>query len=168
MSEIKVTFESIATCTLCDKKINLKNTLQKCFGMIDPEVLKVMVNDSREPYLQIADEFLCLKCVFKIFVGMLSLEETREYSQKLEALYQENKYQRPLSDLELKRKNFVKSGVRKKILERDKYRCKNCNSWKKLHVDHIIPLSRGGTNEENNLQTLCQTCNLKKGCRVTS
>ncbi|MGL4943487.1 MAG: HNH endonuclease [Thermoguttaceae bacterium] len=31
-----------------------------------------------------------------------------------------------------------------------------------MHVDHIVPRSKGGTNDDDNLQTLCQKCNLGK------
>lgn len=34
-----------------------------------------------------------------------------------------------------------------------------------LHVDHIVPVSRGGLSEMDNLQTLCATCNFGKGAR---
>ena len=35
-----------------------------------------------------------------------------------------------------------------------------------LHIDHIIPISKGGRTEIDNLRTLCQSCNLGKGSRV--
>jgi 5-methylcytosine-specific restriction endonuclease McrA len=34
------------------------------------------------------------------------------------------------------------------------------------HVDHIMPVSRGGRNDKSNLQLLCASCNLRKGARV--
>lgn len=36
---------------------------------------------------------------------------------------------------------------------------------KKLHVDHILPLALGGSNDRTNLQLLCQTCNCSKGAK---
>ena len=35
----------------------------------------------------------------------------------------------------------------------------------KHHVDHIEPLSRGGANDDGNIQLLCATCNLQKGAK---
>jgi len=35
----------------------------------------------------------------------------------------------------------------------------------KHHVDHIMPLARGGTNDKTNLQLLCPTCNRKKSAK---
>lgn len=32
-----------------------------------------------------------------------------------------------------------------------------------FHVDHIVPLARGGTNDRRNMQVLCPSCNLDKG-----
>ena len=40
--------------------------------------------------------------------------------------------------------------------------CAHCGSEGKLHVDHILPLSRGGSNELENLQMLCAPCNQSK------
>lgn len=36
----------------------------------------------------------------------------------------------------------------------------------KLHVDHIMPISKGGKTEPSNLRTLCIDCNLGKGAKI--
>ena len=49
------------------------------------------------------------------------------------------------------------------------YRCNICRrkySEDNLHIDHIHPLSKGGTAHLRNLQVLCRTCNLQKGCNA--
>lgn len=47
------------------------------------------------------------------------------------------------------------------------YRCARCGAYeadrKNMHVDHKIPLARGGSNDRSNLEALCRTCNLGKG-----
>lgn len=58
-----------------------------------------------------------------------------------------------------------KHWVSRQVFERDKYRCVACGTWKDLSVDHIIPRSKGGTNDPENLQTLCRTCNSRKGIK---
>lgn len=48
------------------------------------------------------------------------------------------------------------------IFMRDGHKCVRCGSTDRLTVDHIIPIVRGGTNDEANLQTLCGPCNSGK------
>ncbi|WP_370644632.1 HNH endonuclease [Methylorubrum sp. B1-46] len=51
-----------------------------------------------------------------------------------------------------------------RILKQQSSKCAYCKIElkNKYHVDHIVPLARGGTNWPNNLQILCATCNLQK------
>lgn len=51
------------------------------------------------------------------------------------------------------------------VFLRDEHRCRACGSERELTIDHIVPVSRGGTNVEENLQTLCRPCNSRKGAR---
>ncbi len=51
------------------------------------------------------------------------------------------------------------------ILKRDNFTCQYCGKKPpevELEVDHIIPLSKGGSNEEKNLTTSCERCNYEK------
>lgn len=53
--------------------------------------------------------------------------------------------------------------VKSKVFENDFYRCVNCGTHKDLTLDHILPVSKGGNDEIENLQTLCKPCNISKG-----
>ncbi len=52
------------------------------------------------------------------------------------------------------------------IWTRDGGRCCNCGSTKNLHFDHIIPRALGGSGTADNVELLCQDCNLKKGAHL--
>ena len=60
-------------------------------------------------------------------------------------------------------KGRIPDEIRWEVLERDNFTCLHCGSRRFLTVDHIIPESSGGTLETDNLQTLCRSCNSKKG-----
>jgi hypothetical protein len=55
---------------------------------------------------------------------------------------------------------------RYEILARDFHRCRSCgrgpDDGAKLHVDHMLPRDWGGSNDDENLHTLCEECNLGK------
>ncbi|MFI9202624.1 HNH endonuclease [Streptomyces sp. NPDC053048] len=55
--------------------------------------------------------------------------------------------------------------VRPQSLARDGFACVVCGARQQLQVDHIVPISRGGTWDLENAQTLCRTCHLEKTVR---
>lgn len=55
--------------------------------------------------------------------------------------------------------------LRFEVLKRDGFLCVYCGATAKatqLHVDHIVPVSKGGSDDPSNLTTSCETCNLGK------
>ena len=57
--------------------------------------------------------------------------------------------------------NYGFENTKEKVLNRDNYLCQHCNGKKKdtkLEVHHIIYRSSGGSDEEDNLITLCHAC----------
>ncbi len=65
----------------------------------------------------------------------------------------------------------IRLGLRFRVLHRDRFKCVLCgdhparNAECVLHVDHLVPWSRGGKTREDNLRTLCATCNIGRGNR---
>jgi 5-methylcytosine-specific restriction endonuclease McrA len=53
--------------------------------------------------------------------------------------------------------------IRRQVFERDGYTCQYCGTKNQpLEVDHVVPFSRGGGNEIENLKTACRQCNRQK------
>lgn len=65
---------------------------------------------------------------------------------------------------------MVSDSLRYDVMRRDGFRCVLCGMSAKdgaiLHVDHIIPVSKGGKSEIDNLRTLCEKCNIGKSNKI--
>ena len=59
----------------------------------------------------------------------------------------------------------ISEKLRNRIFKRDKHKCTLCSNKEKLCIDHKIPFVKGGRTEYKNLQTLCKSCNSKKGAK---
>lgn len=62
----------------------------------------------------------------------------------------------PKSKTALERELYLE--IRSKILLRDHFRCQECGYYKHLEVHHIVPKSKGGGDNPENLVTLCTRC----------
>ena len=51
------------------------------------------------------------------------------------------------------------------VFLRDKFSCQYCGSKNELTFDHLLPRSRGGKTNWNNVVTACSSCNVRKGGR---
>ncbi len=63
-------------------------------------------------------------------------------------------------------REHIPKGVKMYVWQRDQGRCVNCGSNEKLEYDHIIPLAKGGSNTDRNIQLLCERCNRSKGSSI--
>jgi len=60
----------------------------------------------------------------------------------------------------------IPDDVKRFVWQRDGGRCVKCGSRENLEFDHIIPISKGGSNTARNIQLLCARCNRAKGANV--
>lgn len=141
-------------------------------------------NVSYDQYLKIEERLFTkqqikppLDCKIICIASYTSPKGRNRYSKKaeysiadVERHFQILQHQAALQNTEqIKRKRAraqMTDKLRYMILRRDGFRCKICGRTAadgvKLHVDHIIPVSKGGTTSPDNLRTLCDACNLGK------
>jgi hypothetical protein len=65
-----------------------------------------------------------------------------------------------------KRKDGPSAAVRIRAMKRDRFRCTYCGAAGtdvELEIDHIVPVSKGGSHHISNLTTACRECNQAKG-----
>ena len=79
------------------------------------------------------------------FIDLLNLVQNS-------SLYLENKHERV----------YIGLKQRRRIFNRDNNCCVECGNVNDLELHHIIPIKKGGSNDDDNLQVLCSVCHHRK------
>jgi len=110
-----------------------------------------------------------------LYLVTSSLILTIMISQALE------QYEKLILDLEIRLEKKLREGkgenspnlrlsipddVKMFVWKRDQGKCVKCGSQINLEFDHIIPVSKGGSNTARNIQLLCESCNRKKSNNI--
>lgn len=98
----------------------------------------------------------------KIRQKLLKQKKQRELERKVQQEMIEN------GELAMEgtKRRHIPHSVVSEVYRRDGARCVICGSMENLQLDHIIPFSKGGADTAENLQILCQKCNLEKSNKI--
>lgn len=103
-----------------------------------------------------------------VFKG--SHEETITELVRISGEYEKRQERKHWAKTKQREKDKLTPTIRYEIMRRDSFRCVICGRGAednvKLHIDHILPLAKGGKTEIDNLRTLCAECNHGKGARI--
>lgn len=161
------TYESmIAFCEMCNVKLDSEIFSSKSFTKQNHKKASCKVY----PKLQL--DLFCSFCrgFIKLYIedrysfGFLDLSWVNprkniasQFQPKVEISFEST----------IKQRRLIPLGLRYQVLVRDNHTCQCCGAKAsdgvQLHIDHIKPVSKGGTNIFENLQVLCRDCNLGKG-----
>lgn len=97
---------------------------------------------------------------------LVNWEWLEERYNKLSAI----RFEATLSEYESKnQRKLMTRQLRVQIMERDCFTCQICGKYMPdevgLHIDHIVPVVRGGKSVPSNLRVLCSKCNGRKGAK---
>jgi hypothetical protein len=104
----------------------------------------------------------------------LSLEEIRlkikhavlRHDKAFERMRREIEALENIEQADIARRERIPDSVRLFVWQRDQGKCVKCGGAEKLEFDHIIPIAKGGSNTERNIQLLCEQCNRAKGVTI--
>lgn len=103
------------------------------------------------PYSETQQSLLVLEC----------FDKERERFERLRQKFTTNDGTDPLRS-----RPRIPEPVRVEVWRRDNGMCARCGSREKLEYDHIVPISRGGSNTARNIELLCESCNRSKGANI--
>jgi len=111
-------------------------------------------------YIKKKDVHLCSDCIEHIAEWFVSTSYCLPGIFWLKAM--EEKY---YSKHKKYRNTYLPKKTRQDILSKYKFTCQKCGSKENLTIDHIKPVSKGGSDDYDNLTILCKSCNSRKGAK---
>lgn len=107
--------------------------------------------------------------LLQIVLNLVKCPNCSLFRKEIESNKYQKKINRYASRFEPGKRIVFTKKERFEMLKRDNYRCQLCGRNAqdniKLHIDHKIPLAKGGTNRKDNLWILCIDCNTGKRTR---
>lgn len=88
------------------------------------------------------------------------------HDKRFDRLHREIEAFENLDRADVARRERIPDTVRLFVWQRDQGKCVKCGSSEKLEFDHVIPIAKGGSNTERNIQLLCESCNRSKGANI--
>ena len=154
------------------------SNLSGCTGWPDPLVLIPLYAREYSSSKKGASSELDLELAPDPLLNGTALESRKYflYKEKLWSAGQEDSYEvcvasvdnllRPKERRSPVRRQAITEEVRVFVWRRDEGKCSRCGSREKLEFDHIVPVSRGGSDTARNIELLCEACNRKKGAQI--
>lgn len=169
-------FKVLENCDLSPSRSNLNISNEELFKNIEDVWIYLgrqpKYNEMKSPISKYSastydKRFNSWRNALESFISYINKEETEqgtavEQPIKLEPAQCNNSFIH-------KTRREISERLRFQILMRDGFTCKKCGRSPikemgvQLHVDHIIPWSKGGETIPDNLETKCEKCNLGKG-----
>lgn len=145
-------------------RIFLNITRQR--GNADMEQHFIFLEEVLNQYLTNPDnaEYEHILSLRKLLVNYL--EQCDRSLKTINSIQKDSKCSKQKQQHKIRERSKITNAIRYKILKRDEFHCVLCGAIGKtteLVIDHIVPLSKGGTSDMNNLRTLCYECNVGKG-----
>lgn len=89
-------------------------------------------------------------------------ERARLQDQRLRYEIRKKLLEEEFKDLPKDSRLKIPEEVRHEVWRRNEGKCAKCGSQENLEFDHIIPVSKGGSNTARNIELLCERCNREK------
>ncbi len=158
----------LARCVLWKShRIRMLESMKHDIYQYDRKIFRFVFNRDQTRYSQVDYQKSSYTVANTENIVEFSLREMLKIDTELEKIGYETTRSKWYSN---NQRRLLTKDLRTLIKERDNYTCQICGKYMPdevgLHIDHIVPINKGGRSVESNLQVLCDKCNLSKGRKI--